>query len=295
MPSAERTARARSAWRFEAIGTWWQIDTIETLDAGLVAVISDRIEAFDRTWSRFRADSLVSRIAREAGTFTFPTDAAALFDLYGRLYEATAGSMTPLVGRSLEVLGYDSVYSLRPSGAPIAAPAWADALEFDGTNLTTTRPLVIDIGAAGKGRLVDIVCGILDDAGLDEYIVDASGDLRHRGAGTIRVALEHPGDATKAIGVATIGTAAICASASNRRTWGDGLHHVIDALTGLPTTDVIATWAIADDAMVADGIATALFFSEAEQLLRSFSFSWLRIFADGRVEHSADLGEELFL
>jgi FAD:protein FMN transferase len=294
MPSADRTARSRAEWHFDAIGTAWQIDTTDPLDRELTSTITDRIEAFDRTWSRFRPDSLVSRIAREPGSFAFPTDAVPLFDLYRRLYEATAGSMTPLIGRSLEVLGYDAGYSLRPTGSPIAAPTWNDAFAFADGRLTTTRPVVIDIGAAGKGYLVDIVCGVLDDAGVDEYIVDASGDLRHRGRDTIRVALEHPGDATKAVGVATIGNRAICASAPNRRAWGAGLHHVLDALTGLPTSAVLATWVVADEAMVADGLATALFFSEAEQLLRSFSFSWVRILADGRVEHSTDLGEELF-
>ena len=42
-------------------------------------------------------------------------------------------------------------------------------------------------------------------------------------------------------------------SATNRRAWGNGLHHVIDATTGLPTRNVIATWAIAETALEADG------------------------------------------
>ena len=35
---------------------------------------------------------------------------------------------------------------------------------------------------------------------------------------------------------------AIAASAANRRAWGDGLHHVLDAVTGEPVRGVVATW-----------------------------------------------------
>ncbi len=111
----------------------------------------------------------------------------------------------------------------------------------------------------------------------------------------IRVALEHPADPTKAIGVVNLGDGAICASASNRRAWGDGLHHVIDATTGLPTSTVIATWAIAPTALVADGVATALFFADSQRLAAEFGVRFVRVFSTGRVEFSPDLDGEMFL
>jgi thiamine biosynthesis lipoprotein ApbE len=76
-----------------------------------------RIDDFERTYSRFRDDSFVAHIAaaREGGRFQFPEDSTVLFDLYDRLYKATAGAVDPLVGRSLELLGYDRTYSLTPA------------------------------------------------------------------------------------------------------------------------------------------------------------------------------------
>jgi thiamine biosynthesis lipoprotein len=59
------------------------------------------------------------------------------------------------------------------------------------------------------------------------------------------------------IGVVDLVNRALCASAVNRRTWGEGLHHVIDGRTRKPTTEVVATWVIADDAATADGLARA--------------------------------------
>ena len=280
--------------RFDAIGTGWQIDTAKPIAQGLSTRIQARIEEFDSTYSRFREDSLVATIARSVGTFVFPDDAAALFDTYRRLYTATDGHMSPLVGRSMDDLGYDRAYSLRPTGMVRSAPHWDEAFSWDGSGLTTLRPVSIDVGAAGKGYLVDIVLGLLAEAGHTEVIVDASGDIRHSGAEPIRVALEHPKNPDKAIGIANIGNGAICASASNRRAWGDGLHHVVDATTGLPTRRVIATWAITTLALEADGIATALFFTDPERIDAEFSFDWVRMLSDGRVECSTGFDGEIF-
>jgi FAD:protein FMN transferase len=72
------------------------------------------------------------------------------------------------------------------------------------------------------------------------------------------------------------------------------LHHVLDARTGVPVQDVVATWVVADDAATADGLATALFFTGPEHLAEVFRFSYVRMFADGRAEISQNFNGELF-
>ena len=258
----------------------------------MIAAVEQRCEAFDRTYSRFRDDSLVARIAMTPGSYPFPADAPPLFDLYRRLYATTGGAVSPLVGAALENLGYDRGYSLRQAAPATRVPDWDDAFGWDGTAVTTLRPAVIDVGAAGKGYLVDLVGTVLAEHGITEFTIDASGDMLHLSADPLRVGLEHPLDTTKAIGIATLQNRALASSATNRRAWGD-LHHVIDVTTGLPTRNVIATWAIAENAMLADGLATALFFA-GDELAASFDFEFVRMFATGRVESSPGFDGELF-
>jgi FAD:protein FMN transferase len=288
---------------FDAIGTRWEIETREPLGASLKRRVFERIEEFDATYSRFRPDSLVSRIADapDGGRFDFPDDSIALFDLYDRLHEATGGAVDPFVGRALELLGYDRTYSLAPASDPVRAAehargraVWSKDVVRDGTSLVTRRPLVIDVGAAGKGYLVDIVSGILREAGFARLVVDGSGDIRHAGEGSVRVGLEHPFDPRLVIGVADLRDLALCASAVTKRAWGEGLHHELDARTGAPARDVVATWVVADEAATADGLATALFFTGAKDLARTFRFSYVRMFADGRAEISPNFDGELF-
>lgn len=282
------------AWTFDAIGTTWRIDTRAPLADDVRATVADCVEAFDQRWSRFRDDSMVAEMARGAGVWDIGDD-ASLLDLYDTLNTVTAGAVNPLIGRALSDLGYDAAYSLRSVAAPAAVPAWS-SLRRHGSSISTAEPVVLDVGAAGKGRLVDLVAGLLRDAGLEEIIVDAGGDVHHAGSAPIRVALEHPGDPTRALGVVDLAPShALCGSAVNRRVWGDGLHHVLDGRTGRPTTEVIATWVLAPrSCMLADGLATAHFFADPDVLLERWSHHYVRVHADGRVRWSADLPGEMF-
>jgi thiamine biosynthesis lipoprotein len=183
---------------------------------------------------------------------------------------------------------------LRPHDESVEVPVWDDIMHWDGTRLTTTAPVLVDVGAAGKGYLVDLVAVVLRDAGIDEYLIDASGDLLHRGETPVRVGLEHPFDPTQAIGICELSNASLCASAPGRRSWGDGLHHILDATTGLPTETVAATWALASSGLRADGLATALFIAAAPALNVSFKFEYVRMFPDSRIDYSRSFPGELF-
>jgi thiamine biosynthesis lipoprotein len=297
-----------SRFDFKAIGTHWQIETPRShpLAPATRAAVLERVEAFDRDYSRFRPDSLVTALARGAASVDFPADASPLFELYDRLHAATDGAVDPLVGARLEQLGYDAEYTLSASPGEHsvpdarARPSWPTtvtrASASPGSGVTVSAPVgtVIDLGAAGKGYLVDLVATVLRDAGHTEFVVDGSGDLAHSGGAPVRVGLEHPRDPRKAIGVAEFAGLSLCASASNRRAWGDGLHHIVDPRTGSPAREVIATWVVASSTALADGLATALFFTGAHQLAKTFHFSYVRMYADGRAERSRDFPGELF-
>lgn len=279
---------------FDGIGTAWDISTPRPLDGPLRERLLSRVETFDADWSRFRADSRVSSMAHAPGRHEFPAEASRLGPLYRKLYRLTDGAMTPLIGSSLERLGYDAGYSLRPSGSPVAAPDWNEDFEWAGTVITSSSPVVLDIGAAGKGLLADLLAEELLAAGMDSFLIDASGDLLAHGRGASQVALEHPYDPAQAIGIVTLKGSALCASAANRRAWGDGLHHVLDGNTGEPVSTAVATWVLADSGMLADALATALFFVPGDRLEQEFAFSWLTVFSDGSAAHSPGFEGTLF-
>ena len=277
------------AWHFDAIGTPWRIDTEAPVPDEVRASIALRIARFDADWSRYRDDSLVARIARAPGRHRLPDDAGPLLDLYAELYAATRGRISPLVGGALAEAGFGP----RLPGATDAIPAWEHTLAWDGTHLDALRGVALDVSAAGKGYLVDIVSAQLTAAGIARHVVDGSGDLRIRDV-PMRIALEHPGDPTKAIGVAELSDGALSASAGNRRVLADGRHHILDAITGLPVREVVAAWAVASDELTADGAATALLVGVGDAWLARRRVEWVRILQDGSIESSRDFPGEVF-
>ncbi|MFJ6679008.1 FAD:protein FMN transferase [Microbacterium sp. NPDC091382] len=278
------------SWTFEAIGTVWRIDAASPLDDGVREQITGAIARFDSEWSRFRVDSLVSRLGEAGGEVPAPADTVAMLDAYDALDAATAGAVNPLVGEALARRGYDADYSLIDRGAVSAPRHWRELITWSADTLSLAEPAVVDVGALGKGRLADVV---LDLVPVGPAVVDAGGDIAVRGA-TQRIALEHPYDASRAIGVWSVTDAALCASAINRRAWGDGLHHVLDARTGQPVRRYAATWAAASDAMTADAVATALFFDGGPRLAADWGAGWVRMGTDGSVEWSPRCEAELF-
>lgn len=293
MHSTKSNLTQKHSLRFDAIGTPWVIETAKPLPLKIENLLKERIDAFDKTYSRFRSDSLVTLAGKNPGIYTFPDDADVLFSHYEKLYELTQGKVTPLIGRVLENAGYGAGYSFQAVSQQ-ELPGLHDAIERNKSVVEVKTPVTIDVGAAGKGYLVDELSAILDTEGVYEYVIDASGDIRHKGEGQNIVGLEHPIDPTKVIGSINVLNKSFCASASNRRKWGVDQHHIFDPHTLSPTNDVIATWVLADSTMVADGLATALFFTDPNMLRKEFSYEYVRMRSDGAIDYSPAFEGKLF-
>lgn len=280
---------------FEAIGTHWTIDIPESADTSenqLRAKIFKRIEQFDKNYSRFREDSLISKISRAAGTYQLPEDAQPLLDLYKQLYELSDELFTPLIGKTLEQAGYDKNYSLIPTELT-QPPKWEEALEYQFPILKTELPVLLDFGAAGKGYLIDLVSELLKAEGVTSFTIDAGGDILHHG-NEINIGLEDPENELQAIGVVKISEGSIAGSSGSRRKWAE-FHHIIDPTALKPVEDMIAVWVTSSSAMIADGLATALYLNPQPEKYQQFEYEYLIVFKDRSFKKSNNFSAELFL
>ncbi len=281
---------------FEAIGTIWAIDIhvpMEKVDESrILNSIMKRIAEFDKAYSRFREDSLITEMSHRAGTYLMPEDFDTMITMYQDMYHITKGRMTPMIGQLLSDAGYDKDYSLVQKKPKLEPPLeWNDAMEWNRPQLTIKKPILLDFGAAGKGYLVDLVTQIIESAGITSYTVDAGGDIYHKGS-PIRIGLEHPENPDQAIGVATMRDAAICGSSGNRRKWAN-FHHIIDPTSLSSPQQILSIWVIAPSTLIADALTTALFFTSA-QSLSAYEFEYVILKADFSIEKSANFPGELF-
>ena len=266
-----------------ALGTGIIISSSVTIPQRVQQRIRAFIEEYESVLSRFRADSLVSHMARaeHGGEFEFPTWVQPLFALYSEFDAATHGAFDACIGADLLALGYNNSVRFIPQSKAGAgknenssSDSWADyrralpvtwadiSRDSGGTTLCTNQPVQLDFGAAGKGYFVDLVTQIIKEELGEElhadfdFLVNAGGDMRacfSEENNQIKVALENPFDTTQAVGVASIASGALCASSSARRRWkvkdASGFEsnliatHLINALDGIPACDLCASWA----------------------------------------------------
>ncbi|WP_421789111.1 FAD:protein FMN transferase [Gardnerella sp. DNF01205] len=300
-----------------ALGTGIIISSSKPISQRVQKRIRAFVEEYESVLSRFREDSLVSRMAcaEHGGDFEFPSWAGSLFAIYDEFYDATRGAFDACIGADLLALGYDNSVQFVPESTVSASEnsgsvscswskyrrslpvKWADISRDDsGTTLHTNQPVQLDFGAAGKGYFVDLVTNILkDELGDDslsdcDFLVNAGGDMRACFSDEdyqIKVALENPFDTTQAVGVASIASGALCASSAARKRWkvkdanclADNAFesnliatHLINALDGVPSQKLSASWAYipaktcAFPTAYADALATALFVSQESDL-----------------------------
>ena len=289
---------SKPPFTFEAIGTHWQIDINQPIKATaahkLLQKIQQRIELFDRHYSRFRSDSLVTRISQQTGTYELPEDARELFDMYAQLYMETNGAVTPLIGQLLSDAGYDASYSLQPK--PLSSvPSWQKTLDYRFPHLTVKQPVLLDFGAAGKGYLVDIIGRLLEEEGIHSFCINAGGDILQHSAENkaLEIGLENPNNTAQAIGIAKITDQSLCGSAGNRRAW-DTYHHILDPFKQASPQHIKAVWVAAPTALLADALTTCLFFVSPAVLAENHRFEYAIIYSDDSLTYSAHFPASFF-
>ena len=284
---------------YPAMGTQWAVTVWDHVQKKNLLALQEEVirqtRLFDATYSRFTSASLISSLVARRGRVRVPSDLVQMLRLYSRLYDHSCGKCNPLIGCTLSDMGYDAQYSLAPKQHIRTAPDFHDALTIvDDETIDLHQEVSIDLGALGKGYFVDVLSAFLANQGVERFLVNGSGDIYYRGAGVpIRCGLEHPGDASKAIGVLTLTEGAFCASAGNRRRWAT-YHHTIDPQTLVSPQTILATWTVARNAALADGLSTCLFLVEPERFTHAFPFEYCILSDRYTVNRSAGFTAELF-
>jgi thiamine biosynthesis lipoprotein len=286
-------------FEFEAIGTLWQIDVFQDLSqlrlSEIEKKIHKRIDEFDITYSRFRNDSVVTKMSQQKGSYTLPNDSKKLFQVYKQLYDVTDGLFTPLIGQVLSDAGYDANYSLQPK--KLTRPEkWEEVMTYsaDASVVTLKKPALLDFGAAGKGYLIDLVGEVLLSEKMTSFCIDAGGDILFKtDSEPMRIGLENPENIQQVIGVVTVKNQSVCGSAGNRRKWGE-FHHTINPKTLASPKHILAVWAVADEAILADGLTTALYFVPSSILKEKYDFEYAILNADFSIEKSPGFPAEFF-
>jgi FAD:protein FMN transferase len=214
--------------------------------------------ARERRFSRFIADSELSRVNRAAGRpVRVSPEFAELLVLALEAASQTDGLVDPTLGRAVEAAGYDRDFALlgddpRPPGN--AAPSALGSVRLAGRLLLLPAGTRLDLNGVVKGKTVDDALGLVGGGGF----VSAGGDIAARGGAVVSV----PGDAAVRLVAGALAT-----SGQDRRRWlrgGEPQHHLIDPRTGRPARSPWQTVTVCAATCVGADIAAKAGFLLAE-------------------------------
>jgi thiamine biosynthesis lipoprotein len=206
----------------------------------------------DQRFSRFRPDSELSRVNDAAGDWVAVSE--PFLEVTRRALQAareTDGLFDPTVLPALKAAGYDRDYDEMKADPELeemrrdvryllaadesSCGRWRD-VEVENDRVRLPEGAELDFGGIAKGWTVDVAARGLGD--LPWGIVDAGGDLRLAGTdipdGGLDIAIEDPeGRGQEALRV-RVESGALATSSVTVRSWGEGMHHLIDPRTGRP-------------------------------------------------------------
>lgn len=267
------------AVRFRALGTYVHVAThdachlpeADRLVRGVLAEV-------DRTCSRFREDSDLSRANRAPGRRT-PVDPLLVSAVKAAVSVAhqTSGLVTPLLGRTLVDLGYDRDFAVLRPGAPTAQPrvdpdAWG-RLELGDEWIRVPDGTALDLGSVGKAWASDLAAATVHSVLGVGVLVSLGGDIAVSGGNTWPIEVRERPDAERADELIWMTGGGLATSSTRVRRWrqaGAARHHVLDPRTGLPAEEVWRTVTATGPTCVAANAA-----STAAIVLGADAAAWL--------------------
>ena len=237
------------------------------------------VQAFEAKYSRFRPDSLVSRINQAAGRAWVEVDAEMeqLLKLCDTLQFMTHGVLDPTALPLIQLWNWKVENPRLPSPSEIAGAlrlvGWSKVQRAPGKIFLPEPGMALDFGGFGKEYAVDIVSLIAKDHGVLDSLVDFGHDLRATGAPPGRpawhIGLEDPKNPGKTWGSVGLTGKSIASSGDYIRSFtiaGRRYGHIIDPRTGWPVANgCTQATVIASTCLQAGMLSTSAFIAGVEK------------------------------
>lgn len=276
MPVLAPDAQGVRRLEFNALGTQCLIkfrldDERSALEFAAAAL--DWIGKFEAKFSRFRPDSMVSRINAAAGREWVKTDSEMeeLLDIAAEIHACTDGIIDPTLLPLLKVWNWKVAHVQLPArddvNAALALTGWRKVQRRPGAIFLPEAGMGLDFGGFGKEFAVDRLATLARQACIKDAIVDLGRDIYAMGGNGAHpfwhIGIEdgnQPGTCWGGLGV---NGRAVSASGDYARYFShDGVRygHILDPRTGWPVSNGMrAVTVVANTCLQAGIYSTAVF------------------------------------
>jgi len=238
-----------------------------------IHALLDEINAGMSTWIE---DSELSRLNRNDSSdwVSVSNDLYTVLSAAEAISRKTDGAFDITIGAVVNLWGFGPDENGRQLPGKDEIISLMQATGYQKLSLQDTPPAVrkypgsyLDLSGIAKGYGVDRIADLLEELGIDNYLVEIGGEIRARGRNrrnqSWRVGIERPQDETRTVrDIIALDNAAMATSGGYRNfITHDGIRysHTIDPATGWPVAhNLTSVTVLHDTAMVADALATAL-------------------------------------
>lgn len=241
------------------------------------------MEAVEHCMSTYRNESELSRLNRAAVGHAVPvsSDLFAVISAAIEYAELTDGAFDITVAPAMQSWGFVSGEWRVPGPEELERLKSVVGYRLISLNerrrsvLFSREGVAIDLGGIAKGYAVDAAKGALEEAGLQNAMINAGGDIYvmggQPGQEVWKVGVRHPWDEGCLLTVLPVTNRAVATSGSGARSFardGSLYGHILDPRTLLPVQGAVSSTVIAPSAMMADALATATYVLGPEEGLR---------------------------
>lgn len=241
-----------------------------TSDPAVAAVVTDQIlreiTRLEAVFSIFDPASEVHRWRR--GEVEPGPELVTVLESATRWQHHSSGAFNPAVGALMDVWDAAAAGDAEPD--PALLDEIVSRIAQPGYRVTDSGVVVtgdlddLDLNAIAKGWIVDRAMDRVDVPGVSSVVVNAGGDMLHRGTEPIEAGIENPHrpyDNEPPLTTIRLRDGAIATSGLSRRGWtidGRWFGHVVDPRHGYPVDRIASASVVAPDAATADVVATIL-------------------------------------
>ncbi len=291
-------------FQFRAMSSECEIRLEGADEAALAAAAQlaiDEVQRIERTYSRYRADSIVSRVNAAAGSgelIAVDDETRALLDFAGHLHSLSDGLFDITSGVLRRVWDFRAARLPEPAALAACLPliGWQQVHWREGCIGLPQAGMELDFGGFGKEYAADRAMSVLAAAGQRHGFVNLGGDIRVLGpradGSAWRFGIAHPRaptdvDAVGASAAATIASVelaegALATSGDYERFFeldGQRYCHILDPRSGWPARSWASVSVTAPACVAAGALSTIAMLKGARALefLTTHSASYLAL------------------
>lgn len=259
----------------EALGTTYNIIYLSDEELDFEMEIDSVINAVNHSLSTYIPNSDISKINKGDSSIRVDHMFKDVFTLSKKIYKATDGYFDPTVGALVNAWGFGPEHQIAMDSTKI--DSLLHFVGFEKVSITqegqvkkTVPNMYFDFNAVAKGYAIDRIAVMLNEKGIENYLVEIGGELVAKGINTIKdkpwvVGIDDPQitDTRELKLLINLEDKALASSGNYRKYRIDektGLKyvHTIDPKTGYTkNSNTLGVTVLANDCATADAYATA--------------------------------------